>query len=66
MDLKLELSLKRDADDLKFQLAKDHTGHLFQSKETDTMFILTAHIRGFPSSFQVYQASFFPFCVIYL
>ncbi|XP_019175108.1 PREDICTED: uncharacterized protein LOC109170438 [Ipomoea nil] len=47
MDLKLELSLKGDADDLKFQLAKDHTGPRFQSKETDTMFILTARIRGY-------------------
>nr|GMD85158.1 microtubule-associated protein 1B-like [Ipomoea batatas] len=47
MDLKLELSLKGDGDDLKFQFAKDHTGPRFQSKETDTMFILTAQIRGY-------------------
>ncbi|XP_031117593.1 uncharacterized protein LOC116021119 [Ipomoea triloba] len=47
MDLKLELSLKGDADELKFQLAKDHAGPRFQSKETDTMFILTAQIRGY-------------------
>ncbi|XP_019152596.1 PREDICTED: uncharacterized protein LOC109149335 [Ipomoea nil] len=50
MDVELGLKLTRPADEFSsanFQLLKDHRSPLFQSKETITMFILTAHLRGY-------------------
>ncbi|XP_031120609.1 uncharacterized protein LOC116023740 [Ipomoea triloba] len=50
MDVQLGLKLTRPADEFSsanFQLLKDHRSPLFQSRETITMFILTAHLRGY-------------------
>nr|GLL18444.1 uncharacterized protein LOC109149335 [Ipomoea trifida] len=50
MDVQLGLKLTRPADEFSsanLQLLKDHRSPLFQSKETISMFILTAHLRGY-------------------
>ncbi|CAI9116528.1 OLC1v1017701C1 [Oldenlandia corymbosa var. corymbosa] len=50
MELELELKLTRVADEFSsadFLLAKDRAGPLFISTESDTMFILTAHLKGY-------------------
>lgn len=54
MDLQLGFKLTRPADvfsSANFQLLKDHRGPLFQSRETISMFNLTAHLRGSASFF---------------
>ncbi|GFP80170.1 17.6 kDa class i heat shock protein 1 [Phtheirospermum japonicum] len=47
--MELGLKLTRAADDFTsyFQISKDRAGPLFLSKETDAMYILTAHLKGY-------------------
>lgn len=49
MELELGLKITKTKDDIdsisEYQLMKD-TGPIFQSRETNTMFILTAHLKG--------------------
>ncbi|XP_009616412.1 uncharacterized protein LOC107781517 [Nicotiana tabacum] len=50
MEMELGLKLTRAADEFsstEFQFAKDRAGSLFQSTETDTMFILSVHLKGY-------------------
>ncbi|XP_059281715.1 uncharacterized protein LOC132035451 [Lycium ferocissimum] len=50
MEMEMGLKLTRVADELsstEFQFARDRAGPLFQSTETDTMFILTVHLKGY-------------------
>ncbi|XP_012838293.1 PREDICTED: uncharacterized protein LOC105958836 [Erythranthe guttata] len=49
MEMELGLKFTRVADEFTsdFQLMKDRAGPLFLSRETDSMFILTAHLKGF-------------------
>ncbi|PHT50504.1 hypothetical protein CQW23_10251 [Capsicum baccatum] len=50
MEMEMGLKLTRAADEFsstEFQFAKDRAGPLFQSTETDTMFILTVHLKGY-------------------
>ncbi|XP_060193098.1 uncharacterized protein LOC132622499 [Lycium barbarum] len=50
MEMEMGLKLTRVADEFsstEFQFAKDRAGPLFQSTETDTMFILTVHLKGY-------------------
>ncbi|MED6159916.1 hypothetical protein PIB30_046694 [Stylosanthes scabra] len=51
MELELGLKITRTRDDItsisQYQLAKDRTGPVFESRETSTMFILTAHLKGY-------------------
>ena len=51
MEVELGLKITRTRDETTsisdFQFAKDRAGPLFLSKETDGMFILTAHLKGF-------------------
>ncbi|CAA0812898.1 HSP20-like chaperones superfamily protein [Striga hermonthica] len=49
MELELGLKLTRAADDFTsdFQLSKDRAGPVFLSRETDDMFTLTAHLKGY-------------------
>lgn len=48
MDLKLGLKITKTRDDIasisEYRLAK--AGPIFQSRETSTMFILSAHLKG--------------------
>lgn len=51
MELELGLKITKTRNDLtsttaNFQLAKDASGPVFISKETEAMFILTAHLKG--------------------
>lgn len=49
MEMEMGLKLTRPADEFssrEFQFAKDRGGPLYQSIETDTMFILTVHLKG--------------------
>ncbi|EYU36841.1 hypothetical protein MIMGU_mgv11b0192771mg, partial [Erythranthe guttata] len=48
MEMELGLKFTRVADEFTsdFQLMKDRAGPLFLSRETDSMFILTAHLKG--------------------
>jgi len=49
MELELGLKITKTKDDIdsisEYQLMKD-TGPIFQSRETNAMFILTAHLKG--------------------
>ncbi|XP_061349347.1 uncharacterized protein LOC133294653 [Gastrolobium bilobum] len=51
MELELGLKITKTRDDVtstsEYQLAKDRAGPVFQSRETNTMFILTAHLKGY-------------------
>ncbi|XP_051150924.1 uncharacterized protein LOC127265241 [Andrographis paniculata] len=49
MELDLGIKLTRVADEFTsdFQLTKDRAGPVFLSHETDSMFILTAHLKGY-------------------
>ncbi|KAE9589101.1 hypothetical protein Lal_00000072 [Lupinus albus] len=51
MEVELGLKITRTRDDTTsisdFQFAKDRSGPLFFSEETDAMFILTAHLKGY-------------------
>ncbi|KAL8030783.1 hypothetical protein ABFS82_14G305200 [Erythranthe guttata] len=49
MEMELGLKFTRVADEFTsdFQLMKDRAGPLFLSRETDSMFILTAHLKGY-------------------
>ncbi|XP_073124995.1 uncharacterized protein [Henckelia pumila] len=49
MELELGLKLTRVADEFSsdFQISKDRAGPLFLSRETEAMFILTAHLNGY-------------------
>ncbi|PHU20087.1 hypothetical protein BC332_11238 [Capsicum chinense] len=50
MEMEMGLKLTRAADEFsstEFQFAKDRAGPLFQSTETDKMFILTVHLKGY-------------------
>ncbi|KAG5612336.1 hypothetical protein H5410_023617 [Solanum commersonii] len=50
MEMEMGLKLTRVANEsssTEFQFAKDRAGPLFQSTETDTMFILTVHLKGY-------------------
>ncbi|XP_015886428.3 uncharacterized protein LOC107421663 [Ziziphus jujuba] len=51
MELELGLKITKTRHDLtstaKFQLSKDPFGPFFTSRETETMFILTAHLKGY-------------------
>ncbi|KAK7343738.1 hypothetical protein VNO77_12739 [Canavalia gladiata] len=51
MEVELGLKITRTRDDTTsisdFQFAKDRTGPVFLSKETDATFILTAHLKGY-------------------
>ncbi|KAL0432290.1 UNVERIFIED_CONTAM: hypothetical protein Slati_2563300 [Sesamum latifolium] len=49
MELELGLKLTSIADEFTsdFKIAKDRAGPLFLSRETDAMFILTAHLKGY-------------------
>ncbi|GMP79824.1 hypothetical protein CsSME_00035188 [Camellia sinensis var. sinensis] len=50
MELELGLKISRNVDDLttaNLVIAKDRAGPVFVSRETDTMFILTAHLKGY-------------------
>ncbi|XP_048437132.1 ESF1 homolog [Pyrus x bretschneideri] len=51
MDLELGLKIAHSVDDhvssTNFWIAKDKSGPIFVSKETETMFILTAHLNGY-------------------
>lgn len=62
MELELGLKLARVADEFNsadFQISKDRSGPLFLSRETDTMFILTAHLRGSKFFALLFWFSFF-------
>ena len=59
MDLELGLKITKTRDDIasisEYRLAK--AGPIFQSRETNTMFILTAHLKGqfsFPNSIHAF------------
>ncbi|KAL3845415.1 hypothetical protein ACJIZ3_002818 [Penstemon smallii] len=47
--ISMDLEFTRVADEFNsdFQIAKSGTGPLFLSRETDTMFVLTAHLKGY-------------------
>jgi hypothetical protein len=49
MELELGLKITKTRDDIdsisEYQFMKD-TGPVFKSRETNTMFILTAHLKG--------------------
>ncbi|XP_021760640.1 uncharacterized protein LOC110725477 [Chenopodium quinoa] len=50
MELELDLKItttKGDPHSTDFRIAKDRAGPVFLSRETETTFILTAHLRGF-------------------
>ncbi|XP_043691444.1 microtubule-associated protein futsch-like [Telopea speciosissima] len=49
MELELGLKITRTRDDLtsEIRIIKDRAGPLFLSRETETMFVLTAHLKGF-------------------
>ncbi|KAM1135938.1 hypothetical protein ACFX2B_033705 [Malus domestica] len=51
MDLELGLKITHTVEDhvssANFQIAKDRSGPLFVSKETESMFILTGHLKGY-------------------
>ncbi|PIN02927.1 hypothetical protein CDL12_24557 [Handroanthus impetiginosus] len=49
MELELGLKLNRVADEFNsdFQIGIDRSGPVFMSRETDTMFVLTAHLKGY-------------------
>ncbi|QHO44137.1 hypothetical protein HN873_017462 [Arachis hypogaea] len=51
MELELGLKITKTRDDItsisQYQLAKDRTGPVFESRETNTMFILIAHLKGY-------------------
>ncbi|XP_074321717.1 uncharacterized protein LOC141658818 [Silene latifolia] len=49
MELEVGLKITKNVDETctDFRLAKDRGGIVFVSTETDTMFILTAHLRGY-------------------
>ncbi|XP_061345211.1 uncharacterized protein LOC133291047 [Gastrolobium bilobum] len=51
MEVELGLKITRTRDDTTsisdFQFAKDRAGPVFLSKETDSMFFLTAHLKGY-------------------
>ncbi|KAF8411624.1 hypothetical protein HHK36_004182 [Tetracentron sinense] len=50
MELELGLKITKTRDDITtsdLRIAKDHAGALFFSRETEAMFILTAHLKGF-------------------
>ncbi|KAM1348290.1 hypothetical protein ACFX13_002597 [Malus domestica] len=51
MDLELGLKITHSVDDhvssANLRIAKDKSGPIFVSKETETMFILTAHLKGY-------------------
>ncbi|KAL3513891.1 hypothetical protein ACH5RR_026608 [Cinchona calisaya] len=50
MELELGLKLTRVADEfsfIDFRFAKDRSGPVFISTETDSLFILTAHLKGY-------------------
>ncbi|KAL0391835.1 UNVERIFIED_CONTAM: hypothetical protein Sradi_2406300 [Sesamum radiatum] len=49
MELELGLKLTSIADEFTsdFKIAKDRAGRLFLSRETDALFILTAHLKGY-------------------
>ncbi|KAB2635262.1 hypothetical protein D8674_025796 [Pyrus ussuriensis x Pyrus communis] len=51
MDLELGLKITHTVDDhvssANFRIAKDRSGPLFVSKETESMFILTGHLKGY-------------------
>ncbi|KAJ1438443.1 HSP20-like chaperone [Sesbania bispinosa] len=51
MELELGLKITKTRDDIasisEYQLAKDREGPVFKSRETNTMFILTAHLKGY-------------------
>ncbi|KAH6780255.1 HSP20-like chaperones superfamily protein [Perilla frutescens var. hirtella] len=49
MELELGLKLTSAADEFTsdFTIAKDRAGPVFMSRETDTMFFLTAHLKGY-------------------
>ncbi|KDP30768.1 hypothetical protein JCGZ_15197 [Jatropha curcas] len=51
MELELGLKITHNRDDItshtNLRIAKDHTGPLFLSRETETMFILIAYLKGF-------------------
>uniref|UniRef100_A0A2N9I794 SHSP domain-containing protein n=1 Tax=Fagus sylvatica TaxID=28930 RepID=A0A2N9I794_FAGSY len=51
MEIELGLKITHTRDDLTstadFRIAKDQAGPIFMSRENDTMFILTAHLKGF-------------------
>lgn len=49
MEVELGLKLTKCVDEFTstdLHIAKDRTGPLFVSNETETMFILTAHLKG--------------------
>ena len=50
MELELGLKITQTRGDLTstadFRIAKDRAGPVFLSRENDTMFILTAHLKG--------------------
>jgi hypothetical protein len=50
MEIELGLKITHTRDDLTstadFRIAKDQAGPIFMSRENDTMFILTAHLKG--------------------
>lgn len=52
MELELGLKITKFVDDCtstSLNISKDRGGTLFLSRETDTMFILTAHLKGYLS-----------------
>lgn len=50
MDLELRLKITQTMDDhvssANFRIAKDNSDPLFVSKETETTFVLTGHLKG--------------------
>lgn len=50
MELELGLKITKTRDDLtsttEFRMAKDSSGPIFMSRETESKFILTAHLKG--------------------
>ncbi|RDY14476.1 hypothetical protein CR513_00465, partial [Mucuna pruriens] len=53
MDLELGLKITKTRDDIasisEYRLAKDKAGPVFQTRETNTMFILIAHLKALTS-----------------
>nr|KYP61413.1 hypothetical protein KK1_015902 [Cajanus cajan] len=51
MDVELGLKITKTKDDIasisEYRLAKDKSGPIFQSRETNNVFILTAHLKGY-------------------
>ncbi|XP_057747981.1 uncharacterized protein LOC130967180 [Arachis stenosperma] len=51
MELELGLKITKPRDDItsisQYQLVKNRTGSVFESRETNTMFILIAHLKGY-------------------